>query len=89
VAAVVNCTGPERDLARIEDPLVANLLARGLVERDPLGLGAARLAPGLHAVGAWRVATEWESTAVAELRVQAVEVAEAIRTSLRGGPRRA
>ena len=78
VAAIINCTGPERDLARQADPLVEHLLRRGLVHRDPLGLGASWLAPNLHAVGPWRIATEWESTAVGELRVQAAEVARAI-----------
>ena len=78
VAALVNCTGPERDLTRIADPLVQQLLRRGLVEADPMGLGASALAPRLHCVGPWRIATDWESTAVGELRAQAAEVAEAI-----------
>ena len=86
VAAVINCTGPERDLARSADPLVQQLLARGLVRPDALGLGAAWLADGLHAIGPWRIAERYESTAVAELRVQAVEIAEAIRTSRRADP---
>ncbi len=86
VAAIVNCTGPERDLARIADPLVQNLLRRGLVARDVLGLGAAALAPNLHAVGPLRIATDWESTAVGELRAQAVEVADAISAASAAAP---
>ena len=38
--AVVNCTGPCPDLDRTEMPLAVRLRERGLLTRDPLGLGA-------------------------------------------------
>lgn len=72
VASLINCAGPERDPAK--DPLLSKLIQRGLITRDPLG--AASLAPHVYAVGPLRVATEYESTAVGELRRQAMEVAD-------------
>ncbi len=84
---VINCTGPERDVRRIESPLVKSLLARGLIAADPLGLGVScgrngELGNGAYVVGPWRVADEWEATAVPELRVHAAETASAIAASL-------
>jgi uncharacterized NAD(P)/FAD-binding protein YdhS len=84
---LVNCTGPERALARLASPLVKALLARGLVEPDPLGLGAittergelvdasGAIVHGAYVVGGWRMPRLFESTAVPELREQAAEVA--------------
>lgn len=85
VAALINCAGPDRD--PIHDPLLADMIARGLLVRDPLG--AASLAPNIYAIGPLRIATEYESTAVGELRQQAIEIAEAIRTSRPVDPTRA
>ena len=39
VGRVVNCTGPDTDLRRVDEPLVQQLLTTGLVTPDPLGLG--------------------------------------------------
>ncbi len=84
---VINCTGPERDVRRIESPLVKSLLACGMIASDPLGLGVScgrngELGDGAYVVGPWRVADDWEATAVPELRVHAAETASAIATSL-------
>ncbi|MCW5809215.1 MAG: hypothetical protein KIT31_43075, partial [Deltaproteobacteria bacterium] len=86
---IVDATGPDRDLARSASPLVRDLVARGWVVPDPLGLGAITGArgelgaPGVFAVGPWRVAAVWESTAVPELRVQAAETAAAVAAYVR------
>ena len=62
---------------------------KGLVTPDPLGLGirtgprgevldrAGAAVPGAFAIGPWRVAGLWESSAVPELRGQAAAVAAA------------
>ena len=86
VDAIVNCTGPERDVARM-GALPQALLARGLVARDPLGLGATAAAPDVHVVGPWRAGELWETTAVPELRVQAARTAEDIAGALRANAR--
>lgn len=87
VARVINCTGPDSDVHRSSDPLVRSLVARGLVVRDPLGLGietaddgavvgaTGRTASWLFTLGTWRKPRLWESVAVPELRVQAEELA--------------
>lgn len=68
VSAVINATGPECDPHRTQSPLLRNLLARGLVKADPLGLGI-RVMPDkttdddpLYTLGSLRSGTLWEST---------------------------
>jgi uncharacterized NAD(P)/FAD-binding protein YdhS len=93
VRYLVNCTGPERDVTRQRTPLVDSLLGSGLIERDSLGLGVCtdgmgRLigrdgyVPRAYTVGPWRIAEQWESTAVPELREQAASTAGAIADDL-------
>ena len=77
VQAVINATGPESDPQRIQSALLTNLISRGMVKPDALGLGIGitNEQDPLHTVGSLRKGTLWESTAVPELRVQAVELA--------------
>ena len=83
VAKVINCTGPRTDYSKYQHPLLINLLARGLIDHDPLALGVQALPTGevlryrggpvgwLSTLGAPLKGVLWESTAIAELRVQA------------------
>lgn len=87
VDRVVNCTGPDHRIAQSSDPLVRSLLANGLIRPDALGLGldvapdyrvvAAAGTPvnGLHYLGPWLRARDWEATAVPELRAHAAALA--------------
>jgi uncharacterized NAD(P)/FAD-binding protein YdhS len=87
VDRVINCTGPDYDLARTRDRLLRALLAQGLVQRDPLGLGllttahgavvdaTGRAAANLYYIGPMLRATHWESTAALELRGHATRLA--------------
>lgn len=90
VGAVVNCTGPAEGPAASSPALYGNLLGRGLVSPDEVGLGV-RATPDFAAVerdGArskWLTVLGpplkgvlWETTAVPELRAQAFRVAEGI-----------
>lgn len=89
-ATIINCTGPQSDVRRIDDPLVRSLLSSGMINPDAFGLGidtdefgivrdsSGRAQPWLLTLGTLRRATLWESIAVPELRVQAREVAAAI-----------
>ena len=93
--ALVNCTGPNGDLTRVGDPLLAGLVERGLIRADAcrLGLdvgadgrligreGAARL--DLYAVGPITRGAFWEITSVPDIRVQAAQCASALLESLR------
>ncbi|MDH6119395.1 FAD/NAD(P)-binding protein [Kitasatospora sp. GAS204B] len=87
VAAVLNCTGSQTDLTRVEDPLVADLLAGGLGYPAPVGGGfdttsAGRLRPAadhapapLWTLGTLRRGNLLESTAIPEIRCQADDLA--------------
>jgi uncharacterized NAD(P)/FAD-binding protein YdhS len=88
VAKVINCTGPRTDYSKYQHPLLINLLARGLIDHDPLALGINALPSQevlryrggptgwLFTLGAPLKGMLWESTAVAEIRVQAQSLAE-------------
>ena len=86
--AVVNCTGPEGDIARIRDPLIRSLLASGRARPDGLGLGldvdpesrvlGSGPSPALYALGPLTKGAFWEIVAVPDIRGQAAGVAKAI-----------
>ncbi|MDP9227863.1 MAG: hypothetical protein M3M99_02280, partial [Actinomycetota bacterium] len=88
VGRVVNCTGPALDLERAGEPLLRGLFAEGRVRRGPLGLGLdhdsrgslldAHGAPSplLSTLGPLRKGRLWETTAIPEIRVQALELAD-------------
>lgn len=90
VAGAVNCTGPEGAIARVEDPLVRQLLASGRARPDALGLGLDvdgenRLigrdgtpSRGLYAVGPLTRGALWEIVAVPDIRHQVRDVARAL-----------
>ena len=94
VSTVVNCTGPESDTRTLEEPLVAALRGRGLLQPDPLGLGVetspeyslvnaeGQASRVLYYVGPFLKALHWEATAVPELRVHALSLAEMLRASM-------
>lgn len=83
VAKVINCTGPRSDYSKYQHPLLINLLARSLIDHDPLALGLNALPGGevlryrgnpsgwLFTLGAPLKGVLWECTAMAEIRVQA------------------
>jgi uncharacterized NAD(P)/FAD-binding protein YdhS len=79
-AHVINSSGPQFDISRIDHPLVKSALQQGLARPDPLGLGLevtsdfelvgreGRPVPGLMALGPLARGNSWELTAVPELR---------------------
>jgi uncharacterized NAD(P)/FAD-binding protein YdhS len=89
-AALINCTGPATDVRRSNNALLRNIVADGLVRPDALALGLAtderfRLLSGdgalqrtLYALGTLARGSQWELTAVAEIRKQARLVARDI-----------
>ncbi|MFT3869450.1 MAG: FAD/NAD(P)-binding protein [Nibricoccus sp.] len=90
VAKVINCTGPRSDYSKYQHPLFINLLARGLIDHDPLALGLNANSDGelfryrgapsgwLLTLGAPLKGVLWETSAVAEIRVQARALAAKI-----------
>jgi uncharacterized NAD(P)/FAD-binding protein YdhS len=85
--AIVRCIGPALERGESDNPLMSSLLAEGLAQGDPTGLGFVTDARGrvmrpdgspserLFAVGALRRAAEWESTAVPDIARQAADLA--------------
>jgi uncharacterized NAD(P)/FAD-binding protein YdhS len=87
VAEVVDCTGPDYNVARSCDPLWQSLLAQGLAMPDELMLGIRTGSHGelvrrdgsnsarLFYVGPMLRADYWEATAIGELRLHAERLA--------------
>lgn len=84
VARVINCTGPETDLMKLERSFLKNAMVKGLLTQDPLKLGIHTNTETFAVIDAQGHAHErlftlgsnlkgelWESTAVNELRAQA------------------
>ncbi|WP_210443406.1 FAD/NAD(P)-binding protein [Nocardioides sp. SYSU D00065] len=103
VGWVVNCTGPQSDVRRLQNPLLDDLLrprggsALAVVATAGMGVrtvdGRVVDAAGgtdapLWTLGALRRGELWESTAVPEIRAQALGVATAVLDALAPQPRR-
>jgi uncharacterized NAD(P)/FAD-binding protein YdhS len=84
---IINCIGPEGDFHKVENPLLKNMLASGLIAKDPLSLGfnatgngeiinkEGEVVTNLFTIGSGLRGILWESTAIPEIRVQAHEMA--------------
>ena len=88
VCRVINCTGPETDLMRLENSFLKDCLINGMITQDELKLGInadphtyqvinrqGRRHKNLFTLGSNLKGVLWESTAVNELRGQAYTVA--------------
>jgi len=88
VSRVINCTGPETDLLKLDDNYLKNALLQGIICQDELKLGinadpdtfealdsAGNIQSCLYVMGSNLKGVLWESTAVSELRVQAEKIA--------------
>ncbi len=90
VSDVVNCSGPNGDYGRSGDPLVINLMRRGLLLADELRLGievspdlrvldrSGRAQPSMYALGQPTRGRWYEATAVPEIREQARHIAKCL-----------
>ena len=96
---LVNCAGPALDFRQVRDPLIRDLLARGLARPEPLGLGlettrgfqllrrSGRPNPSVFALGPLTRGTFWETSAVPEIREQGRTLAR--RLAMNGAARAA
>jgi uncharacterized NAD(P)/FAD-binding protein YdhS len=87
---VINCTGPLPSNSVESNPVIGSLLVSGVLRPDELTLGIDTTPSGnaidadgrevadLFLVGTLRKSTDWESTAVPELRNQAAAAAEGV-----------
>jgi len=90
VDAVVNCTGPGRSWLTPQNPVVTALIKLGLAQPDQHGLGLMTTADGcliaqngetvdqILVIGPPRRGTLFETTAIPELRSQALHIADHI-----------
>ena len=82
VRRIVNCSGPQGDLHRTAEPLLRNLIGRGMIRPDDLHLGIdvnqqgeviaenGSAQPRLFAMGPMTRGAFWEIVAVPDIRVQ-------------------
>jgi len=82
VARIVNCTGPQGDLQRSDEPLLRDLLGKGLIRPDPLRIGLdvdaqsqvigsdGSADPRLLCIGPMTRGGLWEVVAVPDIRQQ-------------------
>lgn len=94
VNSVINCTGPDYDIERIDSRLLKQLCQDGLIIGDALRLGLElddqynvigrdkKVISGLRYLGPMLRARYWEAIAVPELRVHARQVALEIRKTM-------
>ncbi|GGE47169.1 putative NAD(P)/FAD-binding protein YdhS [Pedobacter psychrotolerans] len=87
---IINCMGPLTDYNLIVHDLIRNLMQKGVICADPLGLGLQCSAEGaliqqdgrvsdcFYTIGAPAKGTLWETTAVPEIRVQAKQLADRV-----------
>ncbi|HTO03196.1 MAG TPA: FAD/NAD(P)-binding protein [Opitutus sp.] len=87
VAKIINCSGPRTDYSKYQHPLFIHLLARGLIDHDPLALGINARPTGevlryrgdevgwMFTLGAPLKGVLWETTSVREIREQAQSLA--------------
>jgi uncharacterized NAD(P)/FAD-binding protein YdhS len=85
---VINCTGPQSSFSAAGIPLFENLLGKGLVCSDELDMGlqvneqfavieeSGQPSDWMFAIGPLLKGSLWETTAVPELRSQAMRIAE-------------
>jgi uncharacterized NAD(P)/FAD-binding protein YdhS len=97
VKHVINCTGPDACIGR-GHPLLRGLLESGLVQSDALALGLATDAEGalldaqgrasevLFTLGPLRRGDLWESTAIPEIRGQALALSRRLLAQLASRP---
>lgn len=93
VQKIINCTGPQLNPALADAVLFKNLIEKGLVYPDELGLGLNSLAdgrlldknndiiPDFYTIGNGLKGVLFESTAIPEIRVQAYNLAKELLTS--------
>ncbi|MEG3123398.1 hypothetical protein [Sphingomonas sp. GB1N7] len=87
VRRIVNCTGPQGDIARSGEPLIQALGRAGQIRPDALKLGidvnpraqiinqAGRAHSDLYCIGPMTRGSFWETVAVPDIRRQAADLA--------------
>lgn len=93
VSRVINCSGPETDLMKLDNCFLKKCLLKGILIQDDLKLGIkantesfqivssnGKLQRNLYTIGASLKGELWESTSVNEIRLQAEKIAKILLT---------
>ncbi|WP_190303123.1 MULTISPECIES: FAD/NAD(P)-binding protein [Methylomonas] len=95
VDRIMNCTGSECDYRNLQEPLITQLVEKGLGVVDNLGFGLAVAADGalidrqgrqselVYTLGPPKKGSLWETTAVPEIRLQAQQLATVLLASFK------
>ncbi|MGA8534911.1 MAG: FAD/NAD(P)-binding protein [Candidatus Tumulicola sp.] len=97
---IINCTGPQSDVSKIDDKLIKSLLRQSLIRPHPTGIGIDATTDGcivdangvpndsLFALGSLLRGVLYESVSVPELRLQVKALAQRITSQVgyAGGP---
>jgi len=87
---LINCTGPQSDYSKINNPLLKDVLHQGLARKDSLSMGFdttkegqlinadGKMEQGLYTIGPPMKGILWEITAVPEIKMQAEKMAASI-----------
>jgi uncharacterized NAD(P)/FAD-binding protein YdhS len=87
-AIIINCTGPNLDYGKIDQPLIRNLIRKKVIHPDPAHLGIDALPDGtvidadglpsdrIFTIGLTLKGIVWEALATPEIRLQAENLAE-------------
>jgi uncharacterized NAD(P)/FAD-binding protein YdhS len=87
---VINCTGSEQDYRRVDSQLLRSLFRKGWLQSNPQGIGVrtaengavvdrqGKMLPWLYAIGPMRIGRLLETTAVPEIREQALALAKTL-----------
>jgi len=91
---IINCTGPETDLMKLDKSFLKNCLLKGILTQDDLKLGInadpnsfriidkeGNKLKNIYTIGSNLKGIFWESTAVNELRAQAEKLSEILLSS--------
>ncbi len=95
VSRIINCTGPETDLANLDKSFLKNCLLKGILTQDKLKIGIkadtesfqiinsdGKPHTNLYTIGSNLKGELWESTAVNELRGQAEKLAKKLKAKM-------
>lgn len=98
VGTIVNCSGPNYDVASMSSPLLMQMRDQGWIRSDALRLGletddSYRIVdrggagvPNVFYIGPMLKARHWEAIAVPELRVHSVKLARVVLAAATGAP---
>lgn len=87
---IINCMGPESNYTKIQDPLIRQLLTKGMIQTDALKLGInctpagvvidneGKQSPCMFTLGPPAKGILWEITSVPDIRVAAARLADLI-----------